>query len=291
MLRSLLLALMVASGATAQPAADATDSEDIATKIIRANILGWSLYAYDQAAWHGTDAVMPLVQADPEQADARVRGYVVEEMETGWRVAFGRLSADSSAFLSAYEGVLDSASQVVSAEAFDVPIERTGFLLDAFIARSLAFERYEKPFEVTYNTAVLPAPDGGLYAYVLPAQPAFNAYYVGADVRYRYDPESRALTDSTRLHDGIIAYDLREEPLINTFMQVDTLPLGVPSGTDVFYAMSRPSAPSESGMKPIHRIETSTHVFQMGPRGTVAFYTRDEWDALRASPPEAPAEE
>ena len=125
-----------------------------------ANRLGHLLYAYDQAAWHGTDAVMPLFDPDPEALQERVAGYVVESIPEGWRVGFGRLSPDSSAFLAAYESVLDTSYAVISAQEYGqrCPPQR---ILPRCHARPRC--RHGTRFttrraEVQHNTAVLPCP-------------------------------------------------------------------------------------------------------------------------------------
>ena len=246
--------------------------DPVADDIIAQNILGWSLYAHDQAAWHGSDAVIPLLERDAETANDRVTVYIAEETPDGWRVGFGRLAADSSAFLVAYEAVLDQAFRVDSAMTYDDPVARKGFMRDAALARDAAVAQFEAPYQIQYNTAVVPTLDSLIHVYILPSQPDPLVYYVGGDVRVVYDPKTGEASEPLLLHEGIRTYDLRDDPQVRTFMEVDTLPLGVPSATDVFYAMSRPGPEDDPyAVRPVHRIVTLDYQFLLGPRGTVSF--------------------
>src|SRR5215467_10543686 len=65
---------------------------------------GRTLYEYDQAAWHATDAV----QATNPPAAALGR-YIARKSDTGWTVVFGHLNEHRDRFLIAYE-----ATQVLS---------------------------------------------------------------------------------------------------------------------------------------------------------------------------------
>ena len=129
----------------------------------------------------GQTPSLPVMERDgvPMDGTGSVRGYVAEPTATGWRLAFGKLNADSAAFHVAYEAFLDSAHTVTSVEDYDEPVARTGFMRDAMLGLEAARSRF--PFEqISYNFPVLPAPDGKLYVYVVPAQPEHNAYYLAA---------------------------------------------------------------------------------------------------------------
>lgn len=252
----LALLLLVATPLRAQ-----TDS--LETAIDEADRLGKLLFAYDQAAWHGTDAVAPLF--DQATLQDRVHGYVAEAIEGGWRVGFGRLSADEEAFLVEYEAELDSEYAVLDAEAYKKPTRRTGFMRDAMLARNAAVERFEPMAEIQHNTAVLPAPDGQLYAYVLPSQPEHLVYYVGGDVRYTFDPDEEAVVAETPLHTTILTFDLREDPQAITY--ASAVLTDAPTETDVFYAISRPGLPDTPAQQASHYVFAGGWVYFLGPDG------------------------
>src|SRR3990170_4002725 len=63
---------------------------------------GRMLFDYDFAAWNSTDAVLAL---KPTQGS--FDKYIVQKTATGWTVAYGKLNADRSKFLIAFEAVQD----------------------------------------------------------------------------------------------------------------------------------------------------------------------------------------
>ena len=66
---------------------------------------GRVLAEYDQAAWHGTDAVLAL-RPDPKL----VGGYLARRRADGlWEVVFGKPDAQANAFVIAYRAVQRSA--------------------------------------------------------------------------------------------------------------------------------------------------------------------------------------
>lgn len=242
--------------------------------IDEANRLGRMLYAYDQAAWHGSDAVMALLRADPTQTQERVRGYVVEPEADGWRVSFGRLSADSAAFLSAFEAHLDSGYVSQRAEVHPDPVRRTGFPREAMRALTAATARFVPSVRVAYNSAVLPAPDGRIYVYLLPAQPAMNVYHVGADVRYTFDSASGSIVEETPLHRALNTFDFRKQPSASTFSTA--VLTDIPTETDVFFAVSQHRRTVLSGA---HYVMADNWVFVLDRTGIAAAITMEAWNA------------
>ena len=270
---AVLLVVLAFAPAHAQSNAK-KDSLDVAQA--EANRLGFLLYAYDQAAWHGSDAVVPLF--DNETLSDLVSGYIVEEVPEGWRVGFGRLAADSSVFLAAYESVLDTSYAVLSAVAHPQPARRSGFARDAKMAAEAASRAFTPVEDVRHNTAVLPGPGGTLYAYVLPAQPDHLVYYVGGDVRYTYDPATATIVEETPLHRTMQVFDLRENTEAITFMSA--VLTQAPTETDVFYAISRPGLPDNPASRPSHYVMTSDWVYFLGPDGIGLRLSMDAWEKI-----------
>jgi hypothetical protein len=253
----LMLALMVDQELWAQDKPDQAAMDE-------SNRLGVMLFTYDQAAWVGTDAVMQYLEED-EEIDERVEGYIVEQTEEGWSIGFGRLAIDESAFMVAYESFLDIEYNVLEAVVYDQPEARTGFYRDAMVARNTAIAQFIPTEQVTYNTVVIPAKEGMLYVYLLPAQPEHRVYFLGADFRYIYDIGLNEITDVFQLHKALLTMDLRADPPPLTFSSLVTA--NVPTETDVFYAISRP--PTETGAS--HYVLTSEWVYILDGSGISAY--------------------
>lgn len=267
----IIIGMGVVSTVTAQSNVDSLE-------IAEMNRLGALLHAYDQAAWHGSDAIMPLVRNDDHLHD-RVEGYVVEQTEVGWQVGFGRLTEDGSAFAVALEVVLDEEYGVLDAVSFDDPDLRTGFYRVAMAARNRANARFDPPEQVMYNTAVIPGPTGSIYIYFLPAQPAHRVYYLGGDVRYTYDPASDTIIAEKPLHSGMLTIDLRGDH--SPASMATAVLTDIPTETDVFYARSRPAP--EGGLAG-HYVITQDWVFVLDSSGIVEYMTVEEFGNMIQSP-------
>lgn len=152
---------------TSVPAPQMTAAEDAAVQ--QAVDLGWQVYSYDQAAWHGTDAMLEDV------ADARTRGiagWIVKDVADGWETVFYRPSK-AGGYEAVWAGVYDG-RKVMRRTTFKAG-ERA--LAPAEIALAEATElartqQAERCSASPFNTVVLPTgkPDGGLYAYLLTPQ-------------------------------------------------------------------------------------------------------------------------
>lgn len=270
-----LLLLLIVLGITATAEAQERPAQEDLDEVTR---LGRMLYGYDQAAWRGTDAVLPIMQRDgiPLDGTGPVRGYIAEPVEAGWRLAFGKLNADSTAFLVAYEAGLDSTYTVTGVQEYDEPEARTGFMRDAMIGLEVARSRF--PFEqISYNFPVLPAPDGKLYVYIVPAQPDVNVYYLGGDARYTFDPANGQIEEK-RLHSSIMTMDLRDEPTAGTYSSAVLTP--IPTETDVFYALSRPSrGPGEVA----HIVLTEPWTYLIGQDGAIVAMATEVFQNLQVT--------
>jgi hypothetical protein len=262
MARLVALATVVVALAATQAAAQ-PDPDPVA--LAEANRLGHLLFAYDQAAWHGTDAATTMLEQDADSLNVRVAGYVVERLPEGWRIAFGTVSADSSSFLVAYEAVLDSTYAVVDTAAHYPSRPEQGFLLTAMRARDAAVARFVPLLQTRHNTAVLPGPDGTLYVYVMPSQPEWDVYIVGADTRYTYDVATGAITDVRTLHEGYQVFDLRENP--NALTSGPAHSSGLPVETDVFYSLSRSGTDPDNAAIPNHYLFSDDWVFFVSKDG------------------------
>jgi hypothetical protein len=225
------------------------------------------LAEYDQAAWHGTDAVMAL---RPNQQ--LVRGYLARRRsDDRWEVVFGRQSANADTFYVAYRAVQQMTGDTVYAASALSPREedtewyaRAGRALD--VARG-NFGGAQRP----YNAMVIPAGDSGdWFVYLVPAPTQPGVFPLGADARYRISSDGRALIERRRLHNAVL--EGRAPPSRNG----QTLQGGYhthvlsdrPEDTDVFHVLSRaPKLPEY--------IVSQSYYFRIEPDGRITAYDRD----------------
>ena len=159
---------------------------------------GRALAAYDQAAWHASDAVQ---MANPKTAQGQ--HYLAHFENERWTVVFGYLNSDKTKFLITYEAAQGDKPQVFAVTHDDPPKEDMGFYLYAARALEIAlaeFGRAPRP----YNSAVLAAVDGQIYVYLYPAQLKAGIYPLGADVRYLVSADGQKILEKRPLHKTII---------------------------------------------------------------------------------------
>src|SRR5947209_14217166 len=139
---------------------------------------GRALYEYDEAAWHSTDAVLEL-----KPVKGGFESYIGQKHGDKWIVVYGKLNEKRDAYMIAYEATQGSSPSQFTVQKYDPPREDKGFTVSAALALDIAkndFGNANRP----YNAAVLPAPSGQLYVYLLPAQTVSGTFPLGADVRY-----------------------------------------------------------------------------------------------------------
>lgn len=164
---------------------------------------GRALAVYDEASWHATDAVLEL-----KPAEGLVTHYIGRPMADGWTVSFGRLAADSSSFLVAFEARSADWTRSVRAAAVTPPRPDTGYLLRAARAVTAARADFGTPSR-PYNVAVLPDDSAGKggsgwYVYLFPAVTTAGIWPHGADVRYRVSADGKRIIEKRRLHNAVI---------------------------------------------------------------------------------------
>jgi len=220
---------------------------------------GQALFEYDQAAWHGTDAVRGM--HPPKEWHPR---FIARKSDNGWSVAFGVLNGQRDRFLIGYEATQGSTLQDFTAKKLDPPREDTGFYLVAAKAIGVAllnFEGEKRP----YNVAALPAPNDQLYVYVYPAQTKADVFPLGGDVRYLITADGANIVEKRQLHKSIIE------------MRPDSIPKGtqsaggvhthvlsdVPEDTDVFHVLVRkPPQPEFIGT-------SKKKLYEISPDGSI----------------------
>ncbi len=204
---------------------------------------GRELYAYDQAAWHSSDAVQAQHPKDGE-----VRRYIAQKTSEGWIVAYGHLNDTRDAFLITYVASEGKTLEDFSVQHFAVPQQDNGFFLSAAKAIDLALKDFRGENR-PYNVAVLPAPNGLLYVYVLPAQTKDGVYPLGGDERYTVSPNGEKIVEDHRMHQAVLDFDTHNPNVAKIAAGYHVHVLSeVPEDSDVFFVLSRrPAVPEYLG--------------------------------------------
>lgn len=174
-LRSVLLALViatsVASAAAAQP--------DEAARVAAAQTRGELIHDLDQAAWHSTDV---LLKALPRARHGEIKGWVVEPGEGGWAVLYYGYDGDRpyGVFTAVFRG-----GKVVSSREIK-PADADRALTPAqqrmAMARKVATTAGVTPCaRAAFNTVIVPPASASapVEVYLLTPQVKANAYPFG----------------------------------------------------------------------------------------------------------------
>jgi hypothetical protein len=159
---------------------------------------GRAIAAYDQAAWHATDAVQAL-----HPKDGLVRMYMGRLTSAGWVMDFGHLNEGKDAFLLAYETTPTSDIKQPRVKVYETPVEERGTFLNE--ARALdtartAFPPQQRP----YNDAVLPDTNDSWFVYFYPAQTTLDSFPAGADIRYRVSQDGKTIEETHKMHASLL---------------------------------------------------------------------------------------
>jgi hypothetical protein len=227
---------------------------------------GRVLAEYDQAAWHGTDAVLAL---RPDQS--AIAGYLARQRGDGlWEVVFGRLDEPRESFLIAYRAVQRAAGDTSYAATALSPRESDAEWY-ARAARALDVARgdFGAPSR-PYNAMVVPAGESGeWFVYLVPAPTQAGVFPLGADVRYRVSRDGRAMIAKRRLHNTVLEYAPKPRGGAQPVMWYHTALLDDrPEDTDVFHVLSRsPSLPEY--------IVSKSYYFRIDLDGRITAYRHD----------------
>jgi hypothetical protein len=222
-----LVALAVVLPAARGQVNEADLKEDLAATTER----GHALYDYDQAAWHGTDAIFAL---HPDMSNAAQ--YICTRTTKGWRVVFPRWNATHNRLTVAYEAA-ETAPGQYKAHKVDPP-EDAG---DDLLAKERALELVASDFRHSdrpYNSAILHGPNGAWYVYFYPGQTKDTVWPIGGDVRYTVSPDGSKIVEKRQLHKSILDQDLDPAKKPQSGFHTHVLS-DVPEDTDVFYVLNR----------------------------------------------------
>jgi hypothetical protein len=193
---------------------------------------GRALYAYDQAAWHGTDAFFAL---HPDTAG--LTHYICRKTASGWVVSFGKWNEAHDKFFVVYEADESGKPGNYEAKKYDPPLDATNDL--AAMERSLElagadFQRQKRP----YNSAILQAPGGNLYVYFYPGQTKDTIWPLGGDVRYTISADGKQIIEKRLLHKTILDIEYKPEAHLEAGFHSHILS-DLPEDTDVLYVLNR----------------------------------------------------
>jgi hypothetical protein len=202
---------------------------------------GRDLYAYDQAAWHGTDAFFEL---HPDTSG--LTHYVCVKTAKGWVVTFPKWNVAHDHLIAAFEARETEQPGLFKATAVDPPHETS----DELIPMERALETATRDFKAEarpYNTAVLPAPNGQLYVYIYPGQTKETVWPIGGDVRYTISADGTQIVERRQMHKTILDIEYPSDKKVVAGMHSHILS-NVPEDTDVLCVLERrPSMPEYVG--------------------------------------------
>jgi hypothetical protein len=229
---------------------------------------GRLLAAYDQAAWHGTDAVLAAI---PESTLIRVGNTMLAtQLADGrWTVLFGRLTDKADTLFVAFEAQPTDQADSFVLHTDDPPLVRLGAERRAAAALHVALNDFATPAR-RYNSYVLPRADGAFWVYFLPAQTDWREFPHGADVRYLVDSTSERILEKHAMHHALLNLAVPDSATagLHTVLVDD-----VPQDSDVFLVLARrPRRPE--------LIATAHYNYEIALDGSISW-----WAANRSSPP------
>ena len=256
----LTVALAVALPLFAAAQASSVPSDTLLSGI---TMRGRLLAAYDQAAWHATDALLAL-HPDSETARAANIMIALKRPDTTWTVLFGRLTPASDTFYLVFD-----ASPTARPDSFVIhnhlpPTPEVALERPAAVALQVArsdFGVQQRP----YNSYVLPRFDGAFWVYFLPAQTDAAAFLHGSDVRYLISADGTRIVDKHPMHRALLNLAVPDsvEGGWHTVLEDD-----VPQDSDVFLVLARhPRKPELVG--------TAHYVYTIALDGSITWQTYD----------------
>jgi hypothetical protein len=216
---------------------------------------GKLLFGYDTAAWHATDTILAT-----KPDETRISQYVAKSDGGNWVVAFGRFSDKRDKFMIAYEAIQGASATEFTIKTYDPVKEDSGFFLNAAKAAEIAkadFTGQSRP----YNVAILPAPEGRFFVYVMPAQTTAGIYPHGGDMRYLISGDGSKIVERRQMHKAILEVDFSGNAEGGFHIAVMD---EIPEDTDVFFVLTRkPRVPEW--------ILTSKYAYLVSPDGSIRY--------------------
>lgn len=190
---------VVALGLTTAPIAFAQTPEHL-VEVERARVVGIDLYEHDQAAWHGTDAMLDDIR-DPRTEG--LSGWITERTPDGIQVLFLKPEGDS---VTAVYRALYRDGAIRERGRINRPLSETETRINR--ARLLATQaQLPQQCAQTYNSVVLPRGTPGadgvdVDVYLMPAQSTLTEAPFGGHFRYAVDTAAAAIRETARFTTG-----------------------------------------------------------------------------------------
>jgi hypothetical protein len=247
-----------AFGQTASPAPATTE------QLAQVTQRGRALEAYDQAAWHGSDAAEAIAKGDNAGLDL----FIAQKTPAGWVVDFGKLDDAGKTFATVYESA-SSDDLHFSAQRFSPARQDTGFLVSAAHAIKTAEARFQAVRGFRYNVAVLPNADGTMYVYLYPAQTQARIFPIGGDARYTISADGLTVLAEHRMHNSVLAMDASAGVPAGSHVaagfHTDVVE-NIPQDTDVFHVLARtPPIPDY--------VSAQGYLYKIDTDGTIEYLT------------------
>jgi hypothetical protein len=153
---------------------------------------GRLLYAYDQAAWHGTDDLM----ANHRDVVPKQGGYVVDGSVDDPRIVFFDTATRRAVYVAhVREGKVVDATVPAGVEAELAPLDRTLIAAREAAVAAMRADATARPCAAKpFNTVVVPpsAPEGPISVYFLTPQTTTDAVPMGGHYRVDVDASGTA---------------------------------------------------------------------------------------------------
>jgi len=223
---------------------------------------GRALAGYQRAAWI---ASMQLLATNPDPA--RVQRYVAYHADSGWVVAFGRLSAERDTFYVSHIGVpaaingqrVDSTFEF---ETFAEPGADVDYLARAARAMDLA-TMTRGATQRSYSAAAIPDGHGDWFVYLTPSANIASEWPLGDDVRYRISADGERVLETRRMHKGMVEPErIGKDGARLTAGKRQKAMRDLPEDTDVFHVVVNRARASEL-------VSTSHYQYLVNPDGSI----------------------
>ena len=260
----------IARGVGAQNVATQQQLDEISAR-------GRALAGYQRAAWTSS---MQLLATNPDPW--QVQRYVAYHADSGWVVAFGRLSTERDTFYVSHIAIpaavngqrVDSTYEF---QTFAGPAPDTDFLVRAARAMDVA----TMALGVTpraYTAAAIPNEKGEWLVYLTPSADAANVWPLGDDVRYRVSGDGRRVLETHRMHVGMMEANRGAASGDARLVAKGAgKPLrDLPEDSDVFHVLMNRPAAAEVVVTPHHRyrIDVDGSISLLQGKETVVGATR-----------------
>jgi hypothetical protein len=203
------------------PSASAQTSGQLAA-VEREAAVGWELYEHDQAAWHGTDAMLEDVR-DPRREG--LSGWITERTPEGVQILFLKPQGET---VTAIYRALYRDGQIRERGRIDRPLTEPKARLNRArllaVATPLPQQCAEHNNSITLPRSV-PGQDGAdVDVYLMPAMSTLNEAPFGGHFRFAVDTDAGVVRETQRFTNGCITlpFDRNAAGLMITQLLGDT---------------------------------------------------------------------